>query len=227
MSLPQPGAVNAQSHRDITLHPLPWGTQWGKTGGQVRDLAILPVISQPPTTAASELMGIAVVQQVFYWGGLENLLIMWKRPNQSRQTSSGEAEEAGHAAPAPDVCLSTSSLHLPHSQVRHRGHTRCWGSAGMAPRQRGITSPHGQCGSHPSTAQERCWQLPGWSAKRVSSARGSQAVTAGPALLLASLRLADLGKFTSSPPALISPSVSHCSTLLCKTRQGPLMKGSR
>lgn len=148
---PRPGMAQAsRSHAGTSsCSPRPGEPSGGKTGGQVRELATPPVIPQPPATAASELVGIPVVQQVFYWLGLENLLVAWKRQNRSRQTSSGEAEGAGHAALAHDECLSISSPHLPRSQEQHHGHTRSWGSTGIAPQWQGMASPHQQAQSTP------------------------------------------------------------------------------
>jgi len=122
----------AQGH-----HPAPpaLGSPGGKTGGQVRELATSP---EPPATAASELTGIPAAQQVFYWVGLENLR---KRQNRSRQASSGEVEEARHAAPAPGEHSSISSPHLLRSRVRQRAHRE-----------------PGQC---PVTAQESCRRVLG------------------------------------------------------------------
>lgn len=85
---------------------------------------------------------------------------------------------------------------------------------------RSLPALTGKPGARPVRKQERCWQVSSWSAQHVSRAQDSQAATAEPGLLPALPWLADLGKFTSSLLALVSPSVSRCFTRR-KTRQGP------
>lgn len=138
---PLPHTGKAQSHEDTVLPPSPQRVLWGRWEREPRELAMPLVTPQPPTTAASELTRIPIIQL----GGTG------KRAHQMEKAESVKTDFlcGRDKAPAPGECSSISKPHLLFSQERPCGHTRGQGSASVAPWWQITACPDWQAWSMP------------------------------------------------------------------------------